>query len=47
MNANKVIGCALNFRNSPNKVIEGPIIVERSKRCNWSIDNFIEVNFSK
>ena len=28
------------------KVIEGPITVERLKGCNWSLDNFTEMNFS-
>ena len=52
MNANKVIPeswfLCVNFdKFASHLVIEVPITVQRLKGCDWSLDTFIEVNFSK
>ena len=37
----------ISWKDYLNKFIEGPITVERSKCCDWSLDKFMQVNFSK
>ena len=53
MKTNKIIPVKLvvlfasTLRNHFHKRVEGPITVERLKGCDWSLNKFIEVNFSK